>query len=175
MQFSSRDESKHPRDAVFATQRDRLLEVVPFLSGVERVQQLSREDRSDSVVVVRNEWTGSPSALPILLRPFVPPQVLRWRDETLWDPATWVATWSMEVPALGPAVSIHGTSRFEIVAKGSAVAVQGEFTFHPERLPRAPDMSPRMTPIFERFVVSLIVPMIRDSSRAVTRFLDDVG
>lgn len=173
MKFNHRDPTRHPRERVFTTQRDRLLEVVPYLKGVERVSQLSRADLADGVVQIRNEWTGSPSALPLLLRPLVPPQVLVWRDDTHWDPERWQATWSMEVPAMGPAASIVGVSRFEVDGAGSAVVVEGEFRFFPERLPQAPNMPPQMTPMFEKFVVGLIVPMVRDAGRAVARFLDD--
>ncbi len=172
MDFSHVERTTHPRSLVFRTHRDRLPEVIAHLDTVRAVSQRSRTEHAGGIVELSHRWEGTEAALPALIRPFVPPQLLIWHEVALWDRAQWLCEWTIEVPALGPVVTIAGVNRFDEGPTGCDVAVQGAFTFHPERIPQLPQLPPAAVPFIERFVVALILPMLRQSGRAVAALLE---
>ncbi len=172
MRFTHSEPTRHPRPTVFAAHRDRLLEVVPFLDTVQAVQALSRADHADGTVVLRHRWTGTPNALPALLRPMIPPQALVWEDTTTWDKGAWEARWVITLPALGPVFEVKGTNRFLETPQGCTVEVEGDVALYPDRAAELGNIPPAMLPMIERFAIALVVPLIKQSGHAVAKVLD---
>jgi hypothetical protein len=164
----------HPPDLVFRTHRDRLPETAAFLDEVERVECRSTTEHASGVVEQVHLWFGSPRVLPVLLRPFVPAHLLRWRQRTLWDPVARVARWEIDVPGLGTAVESRGTNQYALAPDGrwTRLAIEGELSFRPERLEGLEKAVPPGTaPMVEKAAVSLIVPMVQRTGAAVSRVL----
>ena len=80
---------------VFATHRDRIEDIARMLPDVERVEVRGRSRHADSRETQTQLWVGSPSALPAMIRPLVPPAMLQWQQQTVWDPAAWTAQWDI--------------------------------------------------------------------------------
>lgn len=172
MRFQVRETTRHPRPVVFAAHRDELASIVAGLDGVRRVELLSEARRADGALVQVHLWTGSSAVLPALVRPFVPPALLQWRQETAWDPARWVAEWVIDVPGLGTAVEASGANVYAEEDAGCCIVVDGDFTFRPERASQMGSIPASVVPMVERVVVSLIVPLVQRSGAAVARYLD---
>ncbi len=171
MEFSHLERSSHPRDRVFRAHRDEFEAVVTALDDVRRVDLQSRAEHAGGRLEQVHRWQGSPSALPVLVRPFVSEDLLVWRQTTLWDPATWRAEWSIEVPGLGPAMECRGINAYEEATPGSTIRVTGSFVFLPQRAAQLQSVPASAVPMVERMVVSLILPLIQRSGKAVSDYL----
>jgi hypothetical protein len=174
MQFQVQDAVRHPRSAVFAAHRDRIEDIARHLSDVERIEVRGRARHADGREVQTQWWTGSTSALPVLVRPLVPPALLQWRQQTTWDATRWAADWEIEVAGIGPAIVARGRHLYlEDSPVGCRIDLTGDFEFHPERVPQLAQVPASAVPMVEKAVISLIVPMIKRTGAAVARFLDE--
>ncbi|MEZ4238967.1 MAG: DUF2505 family protein [Myxococcota bacterium] len=173
MHFDLNHVTRHPRDLVFATHRDHIEALAAYLPDVERIEVRGRSRHADGREVQTQWWVGSTSALPLLLRPMVPAHLLQWQQTTTWDPAAWTASWEIEVPGLGAAVSARGKHTYERDPAGCRIALEGDFAFRPDRVPQLAQVPAAAIPVVERAVVSIVLPMIERTGEAVGRYLDD--
>jgi hypothetical protein len=173
MKFSLVDEIPHPRALVFATHRDRLVDVVKYMPNVAGVVTESRIEEGDLVHLV-NRWTGASTEIPAPLRPLVKPELLTWVDRATWDQARWKTQWSITLDAVADAISAHGENTFLDEGPDTVVQMNGEFVVHPERIRGVPSFVARSAaPALERFVVGLLQPNLKRSNAAVRQYLDD--
>lgn len=173
MQFTLTDEIPYPRDLVFATHRDKLLEVLEYLSNVEDIEIASREEDGD-VVRFENHWTGSSSDVPRLLQGVIKPEMLTWIDRARWDQGQYRCDWEITLNALPDAVTAKGYNLFDDEGDVTVIRMHGEFVVHPEKVPGVPTFLARKAgPAIEKFVVGLLEPNLRESNRAVESYLDD--
>lgn len=171
MRFALVEALPFSAERVFAAARDDLPRIAPYLGDVDRVEVCS-DAVEDGARVQVHRWTGAARALPMLLRPFVRPEMLRWEQTTRWGAL--VAEWTVRVPALGAAVSARGVSRY--VAKDAAscaVDIEGDVDFHPAQGTPLAGVPASASPAVERAVVGLVVPLIGRTTAAVGRYLDD--
>ena len=149
MKFSLVDEIPYPRERVFRTHRDSLLDLVSYLPNVEGVDITSREVDGDVVRLV-NHWTGASSDVPRMLRPIIKPELLTWIDRASWDQGRWRCDWQITLNAIPEAVTARGYNVFldeddETVIQMQATQAtpqQGQQVQAPN-LPPAPDLPPR--------------------------------
>jgi len=175
MRFSLVDEIPHPRELVFRTHRDHLVDLVPYLDNVDRVVVASREE-ADGVVRLENHWTGSSRDVPAVIRPILKPEMLSWIDRATWDEGRWRCDWEITLNALPEAVTARGFNLFQDEGDETVIQIQGEFVVHPDRVPGVPALvARRAQSTIERFVVSLLEPNLKQSNRAVERYLDERG
>lgn len=175
MRFEVRETTGHPRPRVWAAHRDRLEDIARLLPDVERVELRSRSRHAGGREEQQHRWTGRPAVLPATVRPFVPPHLLTWTQRTVWDPHTWTATWTIEVPALGPAVEASGRNVYLEEAGACVIALDGDFAFKPDQVPQLKGVPAAAVPMVEKLVVSMIVPLVRRSGEAVATWLSREG
>jgi hypothetical protein len=176
MRFASREWLPFSAGRVFAAQRDEVDRIVPYLPDVEQVEQISEARAAGGDLVHVHRWTGSARSLPVLLRPFVRPEFLRWHQTTRWSGGTLVATWSIAVPALGTAIETGGVSRYiEGASSTCTVEIEGDLSFRPGASGELGHVPASAVPVVERFVVGVVVPMIARTTVAVGRYLREEG
>ncbi|MCA9566958.1 MAG: hypothetical protein KC656_03910 [Myxococcales bacterium] len=166
MRFEVQHDAPYPRERLFVAHRDRFPALVEHMPEVRSVSERSRAHHADGSVVVRNRWQGSKAAVPLLFRALVPEEVLVWEDETRFDMRTWTCTWTLTIPGLGPMADVAGVHRYLERGQGSRIELEGDFDFHPERAPQV-TLPPGSTPVIERMIVGLIVPLITRSGEAM--------
>ena len=74
-----------PRDLVFATYRDHLVELVPYLANVREISITSRVEEGALVKFV-NRWKGG-GEIPSVVRKFLSEELLQWDDLASWNAA----------------------------------------------------------------------------------------
>lgn len=175
MKFNLVDEVPWPRDVVFRTHRDKLVELVPYLGNVDSVE--IRERREEGPVVrLLNHWSGSSSDVPAVIRPVLKPELLTWVDRATWDQSKWRCDWDITLNALPDAVTARGYNLFKDEGDATVIQIQGEFIVHPDRIPGVPTLVAKTAQsAVERFVVGLLQPNLRASNRAVEQYLDAHG
>lgn len=175
MDFSHSERTVYPRPLVFRTHRDDLQAVVEHLDAVRRVEQRSHAAHADGQLEQVHRWYGTKAALPIYVRPFVPENLLVWTQRTLWNQERWVAEWQIEVPGLGESIDCRGTNTYHEDRRGSRIDVAGSFSFRPQRVEEMAQIPQSAVPMVERVVVSLVVPLIKQSGAAVVHYLERIG
>ena len=176
MDFNHTERTSHPRALVFETHRDELDAVVAHLPDVRRVELQSSSTHADGRLEQLYRWHGSHGALPMLVRPFVKESLLVWEQRTVWDPARWRADWEIAVPGMGAALECRGSNAYlEQAGGGTTIEVEGSFDFTPHRVSAFQGVPDTAIPMVERMVVSLVVPMIQRSGRAVADYLGRRG
>lgn len=173
MRFTITDELPHPRDLVFSTHRDKLIELIDYLPNIEEVETVSREVEG-RIVRLENHWTGASSDIPAVVRPLVKAEYLTWVDFAEWDEEHHRCRWRLEIGVLPGAIEAHGENVFLDEGDVTIVNMSGQFIIHPERIPGVPAfMAKRAAPALEKFVVGLVQPNLRKSNAAVVEYIDD--
>ncbi|HHO49340.1 MAG TPA: hypothetical protein ENK18_00335 [Deltaproteobacteria bacterium] len=172
MDFAHAESTPHPRPLVFRTHRDELEQVVARIDAVQRVDLRSRTAHAGGRLEQVHRWHGTQAALPVFLRPFVSEELLVWIQRTTWSVHAWRADWEIEVPGLGAALECKGSNVYLEEGRGTSIEISGSFSFRPERVPELKVVPSSTVPVVERAVVSLIVPLIKQSGAAVAAYLD---
>lgn len=173
MKFSLVDEIPHPRDLVFSTHRDKLVDLVPYLLNVQSVVVESRVVEGD-LVKLTNLWTGASDDVPAPIRPLLRPEHLTWVDRAVWDGAKYRTDWEITLTALPEAVVARGFNTFLEEGGETVIQMNGEFLIRPDRIPGIPAfVAKAAAPAFERFVVGLLQPNLRRSNSAVRQYIED--
>ncbi len=173
MRFDVVEDTRHPREVVFSAHKDRLLEIVPFLEDVEKIELRGRASHADGREEQTHLWYGSPSVVPALVRPMVPPHLLQWLQKTVWSRKTWTAEWTIDVPGLGGTVEASGRNVYVEAGGKCRIEVSGDFAFRPEKVKELAAVPASVVPMVEKIVVGLIVPLVQRTGVAVSRFLDE--
>lgn len=173
MRFTITDELPHPRDLVFETHRDKLLELVDYLPNIDAVETKHREEVG-AVSKLENHWTGASSDIPAMLRPFLKSEYLTWVDYAEWDAENYRCKWRIEISVIPGAIEAFGENVFREEDGETIVNMTGEFRVHPERIPGVPAfVAKRAAPALEKFIVGLVQPNLRKSNAAVVEYIDD--
>lgn len=175
MKFTVTDEVPYPRERVWRTHRDHLLDLLPYLPNIDRVVVEERVEDGD-VVRLLNHWYGASSDIPGPLRPVLKPELLSWVDRAEWDGGRWRCSWNITLMALPEAITARGLNTFRDEGDSTVIQNVGEFVLHPDRIPGVPAFVGRqLAPALERFVVGLLEPNLRKSNDAVRRYLDETA
>jgi hypothetical protein len=173
VKFTLTDEIPFPRETVFRTHRDKLVEIVPYLPNVQSIVVESRVEQGPVVQLV-NLWAGTADDVPAVIRPLIKPELLTWIDRATWDESKWRCDWDIQLTALPDAITARGYNLMREEDGETIIQMQGEFTIHPDRVPGVPAFVARAAaPTLERFVVGLLQPNLRKTNEAVKTWLRD--
>ncbi|MSP55918.1 MAG: hypothetical protein EXR69_09995 [Myxococcales bacterium] len=184
MQISSSSVIHHPRPRVFAAYRDELTEVVPFMTNVDAINVIKREEFCDSPsvgkgplrVTLHNEWVGR-GEIPRAVQGIVKPEMIRWDDYAEWDEATWACRWELKVRVFRDSVRCSGTTR--LLADGPSstrVLVLGSLDIDLKEIPGVPRiLAGTVKPAVEKFIVSLVTPNLEQMNVSLSSYLSSPG
>src|SRR5437773_1440734 len=87
-----------PRPLVFATYRDRLPELVPYLPNIREIKVLEREEKpggQEGHLRLLNLWRAS-ADIPKVAQAVLKPEALAWKDHAHWNENDWTCEWRVE-------------------------------------------------------------------------------
>ncbi len=174
MNFQLSEKTRFDRGLMFRTHRDDLEALVPYMTMVERVRAEGREVRADGSQVLTHRWLCTKEAVPAIIRPLIPPNMLVWVGKAVWNPHKHECAWDIEIPGMAEAVTIHGVHKYLEDGSGCRVELSGDFAVHPEKIPNLPPMiTAPMVAAFEKFTVQVILGVMKVTHRAVISYLED--
>jgi hypothetical protein len=91
-----------PRDLIYTTYRDspgerlrqRLSELVPYMTNLSSIQEKSRQESEGKIHCV-NEWHGG-ATIPAAVKVFLGERLLSWTEYAVWDLSNFTLEWRIE-------------------------------------------------------------------------------
>lgn len=160
-----------PRPLVYATYRDKLVELVPYLANVRGIEVKSRKEEGNIIQFV-NEWHGG-GEIPAVARAVLSEAMLSWTDIATWNESDFTAQWQIKTHAFTEAVRCAGVHRFKEVDSGTLIETRGSLVIDPEQIKGVPQLLAGMVrQAVEDFLSKNIEPNMRQVSDSVRYYLD---
>ncbi len=160
-----------PRDRVFSTYRDDILQLVPYLSNVRSIEIKSRKDNGPVVEMV-NEWYGG-GEIPAAVRAVISESMLSWTDYAIWNATSMECEWRIETRAFTEAVHCAGRNAFvDDGAGGTTLQVRGTLDIDPKKLRGVPGfLAGKIARGVESFLVERIQSNLVDTAKGLSAYL----
>jgi hypothetical protein len=165
---------KHPRELVWLTIRDHMVELVPRLQDVAAVLTRKRDERADGTVELVNLWQAR-AQVPSALASVVRPEMLAWTDEAEWHASTWQCRWRVRPVFLAGVVACSGSTSFEpaVGGRGTRLVFEGTLDLSQASLPGVPGVLAGATlSAVETFAAGLIPRNFLKLAQAADQHLD---
>lgn len=160
-----------PRPLVYATYRDKLVELVPYLPNVQRIEVKSRREKGGLIQFV-NEWHGG-GEIPVVARAVLSEAMLSWTDLATWNESEFTTEWHIKTHAFTEAVRCAGVHRFKEADGGTLIETRGELAIDPKQIKGVPQLfAGTVAHTVEDFLSNKIGPNLLQVSEGVRRYLE---
>ena len=160
-----------PRPLVYATYRDKLVELVPYLPNVQSIEVKSRREQGGLIHFV-NEWHGG-GEIPVVARAVLNEAMLSWTDFATWHNSEYMTVWRTETHAFTEAVHCAGKNRFIEDGSGTLIESRGELTINTKQLKGVPQLfAGAVGNTVEDFLSKKIGPNLLQVSEGVRLYLE---
>lgn len=126
------------RPLVYATYRDKLAELVPYLPNVRGIEIKSRLESGNLIHFV-NEWHGG-GEIPVVARAVLSDAMLSWTDLATWNESDFTAQWQIKTHAFTEAVHCAGVHHFKVVDNGTLIQTRGELVIDSKQIKGVPQI-----------------------------------
>lgn len=160
-----------PRPLVYATYRDKLVELVPYLPNVQRIDVLSRR-LEGGVIHFENEWHGG-GEIPTVARAVISEAMLSWTDFATWNESEFTTNWHIKTHAFTEAVRCTGVHRFKEADSGTVIESRGELVIDSKQIKGVPQLIAGMVGrTVEDFLSQKIAPNLLQVGEGVRQYLE---
>lgn len=173
MKIESTDIIPYPRDLVYETLRDKLVEMVPYLPNIETIEEREREDLGDGSIRLLNWWKAK-SDVPKVARAIIKPDMLHWKDHATWHQKSWTCDWRLETNFFTDRVHCQGTNTYTEAGDGKTkLEIRGNLEIDAKNIKGVPRlMAGTVGSAIEKFVVGLITPNFKTLNEGLVKYLD---
>ncbi len=162
---------KYSRDRVFNAYRDNLIEMVPYLPNVEKIDVVSREEPEDNTVKFENHWYAD-AAIPKLAQSIIKPDMLKWADYATWKSDAYTCDWRIQTFFMKEAVECKGKNTFKELGENSMeLTIHGDLSLNSKAIGVPRLLAGKLTPQLEKFIIALITPNFQKTNTAIEKFL----
>jgi len=163
-----------PRARVFATYRDHIADLLPYLPNVRSITVQSRVDEGPVTKLV-NAWSGGgdvPAAIRMALG-----DSLSWVDRASWDETTFRCDWRTETAAFGDALKCSGYDAFlEEGPDRTLIEIRGTIEVDATRIRGVPRiLAGKVGRAIEEFLGGKIGANLVETAKGVTRYIEQHG
>lgn len=164
-----------PCATVFATYRDDLVKLLPYLPNVRGIDVKSRREVGSRVEIV-NFWRAG-GDIPGPVRAVLSESMLAWTDIAAWDSDLLQCEWRTETQALGDAFSCHGRNSFLSPAPDATrLEIRGSLDIDPKKIRHVPFfLAGKLGRLLEEFLVGRIESNCLETTKGLTRYLHERG
>ncbi|MFO0570042.1 MAG: hypothetical protein U0263_30645 [Polyangiaceae bacterium] len=159
-----------PRPLVYATYRDKLVELVEFLPNIREIEVKSRKDDGKRVEFV-NEWHGG-GEIPAAARAVLSENMLSWTDYAKWNEDEWSCEWKIETHSFTEAVHCAGKNRFVEIDGKTRLEIRGELAIDGNKIKGVPKLLAKtVSRAVEDLLVKKITPNLLSVSDGLAKYL----
>lgn len=160
-----------PRPLVYATYRDKLLEMVPQMHNVKGATLKSRQEQN-GIVLQAFEWHGK-SDIPGMFKAFLSEDLLTWTDSATWNEAEYITDWQIQPHAFREAVIWNGRDRYLEEGEGTRVETQGQLVIDPHQLKGVPSfLSGQVSHVAQDILAKQAEPNFMEMGKCVKAYLE---
>ncbi|WP_373525886.1 hypothetical protein [Nostoc sp.] len=160
-----------PRSLVYASYRDKLVELVPYMPNVRHITLLSRREVGSNVYTV-NDWHGG-SEIPAAARVLLSEDMLSWKEYNTWNQADFTVEWRIETHSFTEAVKCSGKNRFLSDGNNTVIESRGELVIDPKKIKGVPFfLTSTIAHVVEDFLAKNIQPNLLAMSAGVRQYLE---
>jgi hypothetical protein len=163
-----------PRALTYATFRDKLLDIAPYMPNVSSIQLTSRQD-GDTTVDCVYECLGG-GDIPALIKAFLNEEMLGWTEYDTWNLSDLTLNWQIKTYAFTEAVYCAGTNRFLEQGSTTLVESRGELAIDASKIEGVPSfLANQVTSIVTEFLGKKIELNLQQMSEGVCQYLKQVA
>jgi hypothetical protein len=171
MKISAKSQVPFPLPLVYATFRDRLVDLVPYMPNIRAVEVKSRREENGKIACV-NDWHGG-GDIPSAARMILSEDMLSWTESITWNEANFTADWRIQTHAFTEAVKCFGRNRFWEENGITFIENHGELIIDPHQIQGFPAfMTGGIAHLVEEVLGSKISPNLNYLSQGVRRYLE---
>jgi hypothetical protein len=158
------------RPLVYATYRDKLSELLPYLPDVRAIKEVQRSPINDDLLII-NEWHGG-GEIPVPARAILTESMLSWTDRATWHLADYTTEWQIQTHAFTEAVSCLGKNQFIAQGEHTWVVSQGKLTIDANRISGVPSfLAGAIAKVVEDFLGQKIQPNLLQLGEGASLYL----
>jgi hypothetical protein len=161
-----------PPKVVFTAYRDHMVDLLPYLPNVRRIDVTSRHEEGTIVQLV-NEWHGG-GEIPAALRAVIGDSMLSWTDHATWDSDALRCDWRTETRAFADALRCAGQNAF--VDDGQAktlLQIRGTIDVDAKKIRGVPGfLAGKVGRAIEEFLGSRIQANLVETANGLTQYLN---
>ncbi|MFC1850087.1 hypothetical protein ACFL27_07840 [candidate division CSSED10-310 bacterium] len=174
MIIQSKDTLPYQVLKVYETVRDHQADLVPYMPDIRAVEVIEREEQPDQKVRLLNHWHGA-AEIPSLIKKFIKPEMMSWKDYALWHDDELYVAWRLETFYLNDLFSCEGTTRFiKLDENKTEMLLKGDLKINASAVPGVPTfLARKLSPQIESFIARLISPNLNNLSKGVLAYLND--
>jgi hypothetical protein len=161
-----------PRPLVYQTYRDKLIELLPYLPNIRKIEVKERTQEGNVFKFV-NIWSGG-GDIPTIARAFLSESMLGWTDYATWHQDAFDCDWRTETHAFTEAVTSAGKNRYFEVDGGTRLEIRGDLTIEAAKIKGVPRLlAGKVGKAVEEFLVKTISRNLLDVSKGLEQYLRD--
>lgn len=174
MKFEISENISYPVERAFHVLRDDLAKLVPYLGSVKEVRVVERKQLNENEVEILNHWFGV-GTVPPGLDKVIKPELFQWKDHAFWHSNQMLCHWTLESLVTKDLFTCSGTNRLRPVDENNTImTISGEIQVYPDRAVPflLKPLARTLAPAIEAFVIKMLEPNLKDTAKAVQKFLD---
>ncbi len=170
MQIKTEVTLPFPRSLVYQAYRDKLLELVPYLSNVRQIEAKTRQETEAGLHLVLI-WHGG-GEIPLAARALLSDAMLSWTDITDWDDPQYITHWQIQTHAFTEAVSCRGKNIFLEAGQQTIIKSEGQLTINPQQIKGVPGfLAGMIAQAVEDYLGQKVEPNFLELAAAVQKYL----
>ena len=170
MNISNSSSIPFHRSLVYATFRDKLVDLVPYMPNVRDIRVKSRREEDGKIYCV-NEWHGG-GEIPLLTRAILSEEMLSWTEYNTWKEKDFILAWSIETHSFKEAVSCSGINHFLEDNGNTIIESRGELIIDPKEIKGVPHfLTGQIAHTVENFLGEKIKPNLLEMSKGLQKYL----
>jgi hypothetical protein len=160
-----------PREIVFRTYRDRLVECLPYLPNVKAIEVKTRAD-DGPVTRLYNVWRAR-ADIPKIAQSVIKPEMLAWDDHAVWDESALTTEWRIETHFMREAVTCGGRNAYTVEGDATVLTIDGDLAIDLRGVKGVPGfLAKAIAPAVEQLVVAMIKPNLLEVAKGVGKLLE---
>lgn len=170
MKIENKEVINRPVEDVYNLVRNDLSKIVPYLPNVDKIETKETQDTVNGVKVT-NHWYAKVD-LPSLLKKFLKPEILSWKDIATWNDETKSVDYKMESFLANDLFDASGTNKFVDLGDGKTeLHLSFSLTIYPEKVPGVPRLlAGKAKPMIEGLVEKMIAPNLTSLGKGINEY-----
>lgn len=163
----------YPRELVFETMRDKIEKYIKYAPNIKYAKVIEKKQIDKNVLKMRMEWMGH-GQIPLVVRPILKPDMIKWRDEAIWDEKNWTCSWEITPFYFKEFVECRGVWNYIEEKNRTKMQLDGIFKVYIPSFPGVPDkVAQSAGGMIEKFIMKYLEPNMKSTMKAVKKFLEE--